>query len=101
MTSPKRITQWQHTLVLCGVKEDGIEWRKGQRGNEAMRGLKAEGIPVTEEDRAELERLHRAHTIPQQMAVRAQIILELHATRNQAETARRVGVSEKMVRQWR
>lgn len=66
-----------------------------------MRGLKAEEIPVTAEDRQELERVSRAHTTPQQIAVRARIVLVAHETRNQAETARQVGVSEKMVRQWR
>src|SRR5271165_2309924 len=70
-------------------------------GGQSMRGLKAEEIPVTDEDRQELERVSRAPTTPQQLAVRARIILVTHQTRNQAETARRVGVSEKMVRQWR
>ncbi len=33
-----------------------------------MRGLKAEEIPLTEDDRQELERVSRAHTTPQQIA---------------------------------
>ncbi len=66
-----------------------------------MRGLKAEEIPLTEDDRQELERVSRAHTTPQQIAQRARIVLSVAQTRNQAETARQVGVSEKMVRQWR
>ena len=66
-----------------------------------MRGLKAEEIPVTDLDREELDRLSRAHTTPQQIALRARIVLSIERTLNQAETARQVGVSEKMVRQWR
>ncbi len=59
-----------------------------------MRGRKAEEIPLTEDDRRELERVSRAHTTPQQIAQRARIVLSVAQTRNQAETAR-IGRSQR------
>lgn len=60
-------------------------------------------LPITLEgcERRALESLERAHTTPQQVALRARIILLAGDDVGVRETARRLGVWPKTVRRWR
>lgn len=58
-------------------------------------------LPLTAEQQAELEALVRAHSTPQQLALRARIILRLAAGTGMCETARDLDVWRKTVRRWR
>jgi len=60
-------------------------------------------IPVvlTERERTQLQALVRQHKTPQQLAVRASIILEADAGSNVSETAARLQVSRSLVQRWR
>ena len=66
-----------------------------------MPGPQVPPIEVSDEERAELERLVRRHTTGQQLAERARIILSLADGLNQSEVARAVGVHIDTVRKWR
>jgi putative transposase len=66
-----------------------------------MRGPKPELIVLTDTVRVSLEQLVRRHTTPQQLAIRARIVLAAAAGRNTAETARDLGISLDMARLWR
>jgi putative transposase len=66
-----------------------------------MRGPKPEPIVLTDAARAALEQLERRHTTPQQLALRARIVLGAAAGRNNAEIARDLGISLDMARLWR
>jgi transposase len=56
---------------------------------------------LSPEQKTTLERLRRARRTPQQLALRAWIILLAAAGKGVRETARRVGVAAKTVRLWR
>jgi transposase len=58
-------------------------------------------LTLSPEQRAALERLRRVHHTPQQLALRARIILLAGDGRGVRETARLVGVEAKTVRLWR
>ena len=58
-------------------------------------------LTLSPEQRAALERLRRAHRTPQQLALRAWIILLAGDGRGVRETARLTGVEAKTVRLWR
>jgi putative transposase len=66
-----------------------------------MRGPKPPPIALTDAERHELERLVRRHATPQQLALRAQIVLAAAAGANNCQIARQFGVSLDMVRRWR
>jgi putative transposase len=66
-----------------------------------MRGPQSEPIVLTDSERATLEQIERRHTTPQQIALRARIVLAAAAGRNIAETARDLAISLDMVRRWR
>ena len=66
-----------------------------------MRGPKPPAIELAAAERDELERLVRRHTTPQQLALRAQIVLAAAAGANNCQIARQVDVSLDMVRRWR
>jgi putative transposase len=66
-----------------------------------MRGPKPEPIVLTDAVRVALEQLARRHTTPQQVALRARIVLAAAAGRNIAQTARDLGISLDMARLWR
>jgi transposase len=53
------------------------------------------------DERRGLERLVRAHTTPQQVAIRARIILVAAEGLNNLQVGRQVGVSREAVRRWR
>ena len=66
-----------------------------------MRGPKPPMIELTEVERQDLERLVRRHTTPQQLALRARIILAAAHGANNCQLARQLDVSLDMVRRWR
>ena len=61
----------------------------------------AEAIVLSEVERDELDRLVRAHSTPQQLALRAQIILLAADGIGNRDSARRLGVTVQTVRCWR
>lgn len=58
-------------------------------------------VTLTPSDKKELEAITKRHNSPQQMAKRAGIILHAAMGQNNAEIARALDISIKMVRQWR
>ena len=66
-----------------------------------MRGPKPQAITVTDEEQRELVALVRRHTTPQQVALRARIVLAAAEGRNNAEIGRVVGVAVETARLWR
>jgi len=61
----------------------------------------AEAIVLSEVERDELDRLVRAHSTPQQVALRARIILLAADGIGNRDSARRLGVTVQTVRCWR
>ncbi len=66
-----------------------------------MRGPKPPAIELSDVERQELDALTRRHTTPQQLALRARIVLAAAAGANNAQIARALDVSLDMVRRWR
>jgi len=58
-------------------------------------------LSLSELERTELKRLVRGHTTAQQVALRARIILEADAGKNNSQIARELDVSVETVRAWR
>ena len=66
-----------------------------------MRGPKPPAIELTDEERRDLEALVRRHTTPQQVALRARLVLAAAAGLNNAQVARQEGVDVETARHWR
>lgn len=66
-----------------------------------MRGPHPSVIVLSDSERAALEQLERRHSTPQQIAVRARIVLAAAAGRNSAQIARDLDISVDMARLWR
>jgi transposase-like protein len=66
-----------------------------------MSRLTAEAVTVSAEQRGALERLVRTHSTPQQLALRAQMILQAADGVGVRASARDLGVWPKTVRYWR
>jgi putative transposase len=66
-----------------------------------MRGPKPPTIELTDVLRQDLEALTRRHSTPQQLAVRARIVLAAADGANNGQIARQLDVSVGMVRRWR
>ena len=66
-----------------------------------MRGPKPEPIVLTDAARTALEQLVRRHTTPQQLALRARIVLAAADGHNNAQIARELDISLDMARLWR
>lgn len=66
-----------------------------------MRGPQPPAVTLSEADRQGLAALVRQHRAPQQLAVRARIILAADAGQNNSQIARQVGVDVATVRLWR
>jgi putative transposase len=66
-----------------------------------MRGPKPPGVELTDLERKELQRLVKRHLTPQQIVLRARIVLAAADGANNGQIARRLGVSLDMVRRWR
>ncbi len=67
----------------------------------AMRGPQPRAVALSEAERRDLEGLARQRRAPQQLAMRARIILAAGAGRNNSQIARQVGVDVATVRLWR
>lgn len=66
-----------------------------------MRGPKPPPIELTDEERRDLAALVGRHTTPQQVALRARLVLAAAAGLNNAQVARQEGVDVETARQWR
>jgi putative transposase len=66
-----------------------------------MRGPKPPMIDLSDSLRQQLEQLVRRHTTPQQIALRARIVLAAADGANNGQIARQLAVSLDMVRRWR
>ena len=66
-----------------------------------MRGPKPPTIELTDAERQALEELVRRHSTPQQIALRARIVLAAAEGQNNAQIKRQLGISIDMVRLWR
>jgi putative transposase len=66
-----------------------------------MRGPKPPAIELTDEGRRDLAALARRHTAPQQVALRARLILAAAGGLNNAQVARQEGVAVETARLWR
>lgn len=66
-----------------------------------MRGPKPPAIELTAPEREELQRLIKRHLTPQQLVLRARIVLAAAEGANNQQIARQLGVSLDMVRRWR
>ena len=66
-----------------------------------MRGPKPPAIELTDAERQALDELVRRHSTPQQIALRARIVLAAAEGQNNAQIGRRLDVSLDMVRLWR
>jgi putative transposase len=66
-----------------------------------MRGPKPPKIELTSKERQELDSLLRRHSTPQQLALRARIVLTAAAGLNNGQIVRQLGVSRDMARLWR
>jgi putative transposase len=66
-----------------------------------MRGPKAATLDLTAAEERALETLLRRHSTPQQVALRARIVLAAAAGQSNAEIARRLGVTAETARLWR
>jgi transposase-like protein len=66
-----------------------------------MRGPKPSPITLSAAERQALERLVRRHSTPQQVALRAQLVLAAADGADNCQIARQFDVSLDMVRRWR
>ncbi|MDQ3182733.1 MAG: helix-turn-helix domain-containing protein [Actinomycetota bacterium] len=66
-----------------------------------MRGPKPPSIELAAPERQELQRLLKRHSTPQQLVLRAWIVLAAADGANNRQIARQLGVSLDMVRRWR
>ena len=66
-----------------------------------MSGPKPLLIELKDVERKKLDATVRRHSIPQQIVIRARIILAAAEGNNNAQISRQLGVSEDMVRLWR
>ena len=66
-----------------------------------MRGPKPPTVELSPEVRQDLERLLRRHSLPQQLALRARIILAAADGENNSQIARRLDLDVDTVRRWR
>jgi putative transposase len=66
-----------------------------------MPGRQPTTVEVTPEERVELERVVRAHTTAQQVALRAEIILAAGEGLSNVQVSQMVGLSREAVRLWR
>ena len=66
-----------------------------------MRGPKPPAIELTDAERQALDELVRRHNTPQQIALRARVVLAAAGGMNNAQVSRQLGVSLDMARLWR
>ncbi len=66
-----------------------------------MRGPKPPAVELTAEEREGVKALIRRHTTPQQVALRARIIVAAAEGQNNTEIARQLGIHTETARLWR
>ena len=66
-----------------------------------MPRIQAAPVVVTERERTQLESLVRQHSCPQQVALRARIVLAAAAEEGVRESVRRLGAARSTVQHWR
>ena len=66
-----------------------------------MKGPKPPAVNLTEVERQALEKLQKAHSTEQQIALRARIVLAAGEGLNNAQIARQLAISIDTARQWR
>lgn len=66
-----------------------------------MKGPKPPAVVLSEAERQALEKLVKAHSTPQQIALRARVILTASQGLNNEQVGRALQVGVDMVRQWR
>jgi transposase len=66
-----------------------------------MPNPKPSEVKLTDEVRRDLEKLARRHNAPQQMALRARIVLAAAAGKNNSQIAGELGIKVKTARRWR
>jgi putative transposase len=66
-----------------------------------MRGPKPPALDLSDAARQALDQLARRHTTPQQIALRARIVLAAADGANNCQIARQFGVGVEMARRWR
>jgi len=66
-----------------------------------MRGPQPPAVTLSMVERQGLQALIRCHTTPQQIAMRARVVLAAADGRNNSQIARQLGVHVETVRQWR
>ena len=66
-----------------------------------MRGPKPPMIELTPNERQQLDSVLRRHSTPQQLALRARVVLAAAAGLNNGQIVRQLGVSRDMARLWR
>lgn len=72
-----------------------------REGNKDVGQLAPKSLTLSECDRSELEKLLNRHSAPQQIALRAKIILLADKGRNNREIGRSLNISRYMARRWR
>ena len=86
--------------------EIGEVWESGKvapnlKRSAGMPGPKPTEVNLSDEDSQDLTQLLRRHSTPQQIALRARIVVAAGAGLSNAQIARAEGVSVVMVRRWR
>src|SRR6266853_1470155 len=87
-------TNQESNRLCCGMTIPELRW-------EVAMPLLADPVTVLPEQREVLEQLVRTHSTPQQLAVRARMILHAADGTRVRASAREVGVWPKTVRYWR
>jgi putative transposase len=85
--------------LACG--RNARQESRNSCGLSVMPRLAATPIQITSDERRKLEMLERAHSTPQQLAMRARIVLKAAEGIGVHETARQLDVWAKTVRRWR
>src|SRR5690242_11525957 len=85
--------------MLCGRGcAEGTRYRSG---GARMSGPRPTPITLPEETHQALERLARAHSTAQQVALRARIVLQAAAGWSNVQISQHLGISRETVRLWR
>src|SRR5712692_3279657 len=88
-------TKQESNRLCCGMTNPELRWEV------AMPLLAADPVSVSPEQREMLEQLVRTHSTPQQLAVRARIMLFAADGVGVRESAQRLEVWPRTVRRWR
>jgi hypothetical protein len=87
-------TNQESNRLCCGMTIPELRW-------EVAVPLLADPVSILPEQREALEQLIRTHSTPQQLAMRARLILHACDGVGVRESARELGVWPKTVRRWR